>query len=189
ANEFLAAENSISRHTIVGLQMALLDEKKRQKRGKPLNLLGEAEFGPQFFSPGRIVAARAYQEEKEKEKEEKQREIGNKKAQQAANKLQKDKEKEERALVATERRKIAAEAKAAKAANIQSRKNEREKAAAAKIAKTKQPKNASTTEKGPGKSTKATDLLPGPVVLEVEGVAILETSRGRKVQPPKRFAN
>ncbi|KAI9651477.1 MAG: hypothetical protein M1829_002798, partial [Trizodia sp. TS-e1964] len=153
-NEHLAAENSISRHTIVGLQIALQDEKKQRKRGKPLNLLGEAKSGPQFFSPGRIVA---YQEEKEKEKAEKQQETEDKKAQQAANKLQKEKEKEEQALLVAERREAAVIAKVAKAANVQSRKEEREKAAAAKIAKTKRPKCSSAPRNGLEKSTAATE--------------------------------
>ncbi|SLM34678.1 hypothetical protein LPUS_03585 [Lasallia pustulata] len=52
ANEHLAAENSIGTHMILGLTAALREEKRRRKRGKRLNLLGEEEPEPQFFSPG-----------------------------------------------------------------------------------------------------------------------------------------
>jgi DDE superfamily endonuclease len=57
-----------------GLQVAITQEKKRRQRNKRLNLLGEEDTRvPQFFSPKRILAAKAFQESKEKEEEEDKR--------------------------------------------------------------------------------------------------------------------
>ena len=65
ANERLAAQHAIDQYTKKGLLEALEIEKKKRTRGKRLNLIGKECSGPQFFSPTRIQAARAYQQEKE----------------------------------------------------------------------------------------------------------------------------
>ena len=72
ANERLAADHSIDQHIIKGLCEALKNKKKRRKRGKRLNLLGEEDNGPQFFSSARVQAARAWQASKNDEKTRKQ---------------------------------------------------------------------------------------------------------------------
>jgi len=46
ANLRLTAANSIAQHTIGGLVRALKMEKKKQNRGKRLNLVGEEANGP-----------------------------------------------------------------------------------------------------------------------------------------------
>jgi hypothetical protein len=46
ANKRLAAQYSIDQHVVRGLTTALQDKKKRRKRGKRLNLLGEEDSGP-----------------------------------------------------------------------------------------------------------------------------------------------
>jgi hypothetical protein len=57
-----------------GLRVAITQEKKMRQRNKRLNLLGEEDTGvPQFFSPQRVLAARAYQESKEEKEEESKR--------------------------------------------------------------------------------------------------------------------
>jgi hypothetical protein len=50
ANIQLATQISIQHHIISGLTTAFKIEKSKQKRGKVLNLVGEEENGPQFFS-------------------------------------------------------------------------------------------------------------------------------------------
>ena len=102
ANERLAANRSIDQHVIRVLCEALKEEKKRRKRGKRLILLGEEDTGPQFFSPGRVAAARAYQASKDDEKTRRQQDLAEKRAQLVFNKSLKEKEKQERALVAIE---------------------------------------------------------------------------------------
>jgi hypothetical protein len=54
ANKRLAAQYSIDQHVVKRLVTALKNEKKRRIRNKRLNLLGEEDSGPQFFSPARI---------------------------------------------------------------------------------------------------------------------------------------
>ena len=77
---------------ILGLTAALREEKRRRKRGKRLNLLGEEESGPQFFSPGRVTAARTWQAEKEEEEQQHRQDMESQKALVAFKKLQKEEE-------------------------------------------------------------------------------------------------
>jgi hypothetical protein len=65
ANIQLAAQVSIQQHIIKGLTRALKLEKKKRQRGKALNLVGEEDSGPQFYSLGRIRHAQDFQGEKE----------------------------------------------------------------------------------------------------------------------------
>ena len=116
ANEKLSALHSIDRHMIAGLQMTIREEKKRRARGKRLNLVGEEESGPQFFSPSKVQAARDYQASKDKEEEQRKQEIADRKALAAAKKVTKEKERVERAAIMAEKRKVAAEAGAIKEA-------------------------------------------------------------------------
>src|SRR5450432_3228275 len=77
-HEQLAAKDSINQHIIKGLQQSLQLEKRKRQRGKRLNLIGEEDHGPQFFTPERVRAAIEYQAEREREEEtEKQTRIDN----------------------------------------------------------------------------------------------------------------
>jgi hypothetical protein len=92
--EQLAAQDSINRHIIKGLQQSLQIEKKKRKRGKRLNLVGEEDNGPQFYTPNRVRTALEYQEQKEREEEaEKQVKIDNK-ARKALEKEEKEVQKQ-----------------------------------------------------------------------------------------------
>ena len=70
------------------------------------------DHGPQFFSPCRIQAARDYQESKDTEEALRQQAIADKKVAGATKKLQKEKEKEEKAQNAAVRRQLQAKAAA-----------------------------------------------------------------------------
>ena len=65
--EGLAVQHVIDQHVINGLIEALKHERKRRRRGKRLNLLGEEDSGPQFFSPIKVQAARDFQALKEED--------------------------------------------------------------------------------------------------------------------------
>ena len=94
----LATQNEIQRHENQGLRQALNQEKKRRQRGKRLNLLGEEEsHTAQFFSPQRILAAKAYQAEKEATEKEKQLQKTQKKEEADLKRQQKKAEVQERA--------------------------------------------------------------------------------------------
>ena len=61
----------IQAHEFKGLRQALIGEKKRRKRGKAMGLFDEDQPGQaMFFSPGRIGAVRARQEELEAQREQ-----------------------------------------------------------------------------------------------------------------------
>ena len=102
-------------HVQNGLIEALKQEKKRRHLEKRLNLVGEEESGPQFFSPSRVQAARDYQASKETEEAKRQQGIKDIKAAAAAQKEQKEKEKNERADDVVVRRQIQGDAKAQEA--------------------------------------------------------------------------
>jgi hypothetical protein len=63
ANIQLAAQVSIQRYIISSLTKAFKIEKSKRKRGKALNLVGEEDNGPQFYSLERIARAQAVQDE------------------------------------------------------------------------------------------------------------------------------
>jgi hypothetical protein len=65
ANIQLTAQVSIQQHIIKGLTGALKLEKKKRQRGKALNLVGEEDTGPQFYSPSRIARAQEFRDEKQ----------------------------------------------------------------------------------------------------------------------------
>ena len=65
---------------IKGLQEALKMEKKKRRKGKKLNLLGQEDSRPQFFSPLKVQTAREFQALKEENKIIERQEIEEKKA-------------------------------------------------------------------------------------------------------------
>ena len=66
ASEKLAIRNEILEYEVKGLRTALVGEKKRRKKGKPMGLFIKNEPGQAvFFSPAKIAAVQACQEELE----------------------------------------------------------------------------------------------------------------------------
>ena len=113
ANEELAAQCSVNKHTISGLCKTVINEKKKHKRGKRLNLLGENDVGPQFFSPQQVQAARDYQASKEAEEAQRQQDISDRKVLAATNKQLKEEEKLQRAELAAQKQLVKAAEKQA----------------------------------------------------------------------------
>ena len=189
ANERLAAQDSIKKHVIKGLCNAFQDKKKRRKRGKHLNLLGEEDSGPQFSSLGRVQAAREFQTAKEDEETQRQLDINEKRRQATAKRLLKEKEKLQKAIITQEKRKLAAEAKVAKAAEKQTQKGLVE--AANSSPKEQVGLQKQSTEPNKVQKTQKNQLKrPTCVIItkEVDEV-VLTTSTGRRVQRPGRFAS
>lgn len=111
ANERLATQHSIDKHAISGLIQALKHEKKKRSRGKRLNLMGEEDNGPMFWSSAKVCQALAFQGQKQAEEQQEKDRIAVNKATAAANKLRKEQEKAKRSLQAAEHRQVAAEKK------------------------------------------------------------------------------
>ncbi len=64
-------------------------EKRKRRRGKKLNLVGEQDSGAQFWSPTRYNAAKVYQAEKEEAEHQRKEAIATRKADAAAAREQK----------------------------------------------------------------------------------------------------
>ncbi|SLM35930.1 hypothetical protein LPUS_05337 [Lasallia pustulata] len=173
---------------ILGLTAALREEKRRRKRGKRLNLLGEEESGLQCFSPGRVTAARTWQVEKEEEEQQHRQDIKSRKALVAFKKLQKEEEKLQKAAVAVERQRLAVEAKTAKAALSQAQKELQEEAKRHKRPDLKLQKRSTGSYKILKTLIKQARQPRSPVTAQEEEVALLATSKGRRVQLPRQFA-
>ena len=187
ANERLAAEHSINQHVVKGLIEALRQEKKRRNKGKRLNLLGEEDSGPQFFSPARVQAAREYQAVKEEDELAKRQAIEDRKAQAVVKKKQKEEDKEKKAAALAERRRMAEEAKATKAAERQAQKELKEAAKQEKEEQlalrrvSKEPSDVRKTGKQKVRRRMAT------IVEEEVEKEVRVTSHGRLVHRPKHL--
>jgi hypothetical protein len=95
----LAARFKIQSFENQGLRTAITQEKRRRQRNKRLNLLGEQdEEIPQFFSPQRVLAAKAFQENKEEVEEEDKRQKALQKEEAAHKRQEMEAEKQERAI-------------------------------------------------------------------------------------------
>ena len=187
ANERLASQHSVDDHMIKGLAKTLKGEKKKRRHGQRLNLLGEDDSGPQFFSPGRVQSARDYQDQKDMNEIRRQQEIADKKATAAIKKTQKEADKTQRAFLTLQRRQAVAEAKVQK---------DLEKQAQAKLKEmvTIPGKGQSNRTKIPEYPCKAPVGLknqsdgPGNAVAMVDAKEVVSaTSRGRKICRPQRF--
>ena len=181
ANEKLSVQHEIDYHTIQGLQETVKDEIKRKKRGKRLNLVGEDDAGPQFFSPARIERARTFQANKDDKEAQRQQAISDRKAQALAKKHQKEKDKVERARIALERR----EAKAAEnQARLELKKVTKEGRQRYLDLRRQfiEPSKVRKTRKK--QVTRPTTAI---ITQDVEVVPVA-TSRGRRIQRPQRFA-
>ena len=186
-NERLAAHHNIDLHVIERLKTDIKQERKRHKCGKRLNLCGEQDSRPQFYGPEEVKAAQDYQASKEVEEEQQKQEIIDKKEQAAAKRVQKEKERVERAAITAAKRKAAAEARAI-------REEEKRARAGAKAEALRQKKEQlrlwgqSTGSKEARKTPKKQARKSVPVVIEQEEeVAVMATLRGRQVQKPQRF--
>jgi DDE superfamily endonuclease len=187
ANERLAVECDIAFHTTRGLEEALKLEKQKQKKGVRLNLVGEEASGAQFFSPGRVECAKAFQASKNAEKQEELDLKAVKKAAAEAMRLQKKTEKEEQATKAAEQHQLAMEEKLQKTAERQALQELKAKASPTKQVSQKL-KIVSTVPKTPRKH-KISVISPLTEVSSVKKPKIMvsTTTRGRTVLQPRRF--
>ena len=113
AESNLLAENALYKHENAGLKKTLQMEKMRKdQKGKRLNLLGEEDSGPLVFSPAKVIAARAYQDQTQALEELEKAEKATKKAEAAALRQQRKMEKERMALDRQIRRQLAHDQKA-----------------------------------------------------------------------------
>jgi hypothetical protein len=187
ANSRLAAQNSIANHTITGPIEALKMEKRNCNHGKWLNLVGEEESGPQFFSPSRVLRAKAFADEKEAGELAERQRIDNNKATALANRIRKEQDRTTRAVQASIHKKEVAEKKLQKALEIQARKEQRESAKQAREAL----KARKALEKATAKLKDVTVVRRRSlIVAQKEGVfakTSTVTSRGQAIVRPTKL--
>jgi hypothetical protein len=103
-------------HIQKGLFDTIRKEKKRRKRGKPLNLVGEEDPGAQLFHSSRVQAAKAFAAAKEAAEQAEKAEKESRKTKAAENKQKRKAEAEEKALQRQVEREVKAQEKADKLA-------------------------------------------------------------------------
>lgn len=117
ATEKLVIQKDILEHENRNLRNALIDKKKRRKKGKAMELFAKNEPGQaMFFSPGKIAAVRARQQELEAQKEQEK----------LAKEVEKERKAAEKKLKAQEvrERKIARQQLATQKKEVKHRENE-----------------------------------------------------------------
>ena len=184
SQERLAAQHEIDQHIQRGLIETLKKEKKRRKRGKRLNLVGEEDTGAQLFHSSRIRAALAYRAEQDALKEVETAAKLVKKAQALENKQRKEQEAEERAL----QRQVVKESKAqAKAIQLAAKEARKTQATLSKKDKKKTLKVVLPI-KFPSKGlVKAVRFVEDVQLEEEGGGSEMRRSRTREVRLPHRF--
>ena len=185
--ELLSSQHSIDTHILKGLTQSLKNEKKKRQKGKRLNLLGEDDSGPQFFSPRRIQAAREWQAQKDANEVIRQQELANKKVKAAIKKAQQAADKIQRAIIIANRRQATVDAKIQKAIDRQAQ-EELKKAAMTTPKVQKTPKKKSLLlHQAPKAIRKQTDVIGDVDRVVMRKEAVAATSRGRRVFRPQRF--
>jgi len=169
-----------------GLIETLKEEKKRRKRGKRLNLVGEEDSGAQLFYSSRVQAALTYEAEKEAKLAVEKAEKASKKAKGAENRQRKEEQAQERAL----QRQVATEARAKAKAEKLATKEARKEALRAKKDSQKKSLIVVLQLKRPSKElTKVVRFIEEvEVVGEVRGSHVRET-RTRTISLLQRYKN
>lgn len=193
ANIHLAAQVSIQTYIITGLREAFQIEKKKRQKAKRLNLLGEDDVRPQFYSPARIKAAQGVQNAKTAEEQANRQRIIDNKVKAVANRLQKEASKAERALQAQAWREHAQEEKVRKLAKSTAKKAQKQAVQAAKKADLEAKKLAKLASKLMPKPTKPAPSKKKHVVVDTDsggrrGVKVASaTTRTQAVARPARY--
>jgi hypothetical protein len=181
--EALTIKNEILRYENTSLSETIIDQKKRQKRGKSMGLIKEDEpkYG-QFFSPNKIDIRRAEMDEEEKLKEQ-EKQLKNDQKVQAQ--LDREEKAEAHRLRVARNKKEREEKKAAKEREKLERRLDRERAIALKATKPpskKTQKPSRITQKGNSSGGEK-----GITDSEVFVRPTMATRLGRIPQLPPRF--
>ena len=184
SNFKLAAQHEIDEHTKRGLIKSLELEKKKRRRGKKLNLLGEKSGGAELFSSTTMRRARDYQKSKEDAVEQEKVDKAAKKEQQAAARVAKKQNEElQKKLRAEGREQMRAEKRAEEAAQKQAAKEKRE----AKKKSQQQGSEQRTSPKKARQPAKKKVVIKEVKEVEVVEAPVAKSSRGRAIKMPARF--
>jgi hypothetical protein len=187
----LSTENIILKLRCQGLEEALVNEKKRHQRGKPLLLqLQDAESGNAvFYSPRKIQQARDLQREKEEA-------IQAAKTSKEEAKLRRQQEKEEKKRIIEEKRQIQASNKQLRLQQAEEKERQKEavkeEARIVKEAESQLQNDIRTTKNGKKKQSIPSTPQNKPDIIAQTAEVVEEASttinhRGRQIRLPHRF--
>ena len=190
----MSVQTSLLQHENERLREALLNEKKRRQRGKPLLLEAPKEYkgGAVFYSPSKVGAARARQAQKELEEAEKQ----HNKTERA--KLREE-EKQLKAQILEERRQARAAAKIVKDADNAKKAIEKEQAAIDREVAKQLQEDIKLSKKSDRQSIKPIVRSKKPTIVVVDDgepaaaevggptAATITSRRGRSIKLPAKY--
>ena len=184
----ISVQKTLLQHKVGQLEEALINEKKRRQRGKPLLLEAPEEYhgGAVFWSPSKVQAARDRQEQKD--------------AEEKAMQLQKDEDtkhkkekKKEKALLLEERRRARVAAREARELEKQKKAIEREEVKIARQAERQLKEDIKLSKKGKRKAPrlpKEPECVDVDISSTIDEVPSMSRSRlGRKIKLPERYLN
>jgi hypothetical protein len=192
----LSARLAVLEHENKGLFKAIDLQKKKRQQGIRLNLAGQPNKDIiDCYSPGQVVKAREYQQQKEAIKAAEEQAKFDRKIKRAANALKRKQEAQERAKKAEERRAKAAEKRRAKelvAANKVAKKSLQEKAVctgnkAKTIAPTVPKQHKVSTPVRPRRKAPIKTVVVEQLRQNVVGGSAAGKSSTRTVKLPQRF--
>ena len=177
--EQLSFRNELLIHENRGLNAALIDEKKKRKRGKPMGLLAPDQPGQaQFFSPAKIEAVRVRKEAQDAQVEE---DRARKAREKLEKEFQRNRKKEQAQIDRENKTRERAEKKAAAEAEKQHKKMQQDLDKQRKL-EAQELKNREMQARSPKRQRRALELVE-----EVEEVAGVFGRRGRRIKLPPRF--
>jgi hypothetical protein len=186
----LAAQNELLHHENKGLREALTVKRRHKKRGKPLDLQQREEYhgGAVFWSPRKLREARAREAVVQHQEHEEQLAKANRKELQAAAKLLREQEAEER-RVARERAKVVrdrmkAEQAAARAARIEAQ-NTKRASKTAQTGKRKASRAPSAKREPKRRAGGAVAVRASPEAASAAAPKL--NSRGRAIRLPRKY--
>ena len=183
----LSTENILLKLRCEGLENALLNEKKKRQRGKPLlfELRAPEDGYAVFYSPGKIQQARQLQSEKEAAEELA-------KASKEQEKLRRQQEKQEKQRLIEERKQIRAANKELRIQEAEQKRRRKEEERLAKEADNQLQNNFKIVQKGkrkcptPATPRKKQDITIPESQIDAQG-CIPVNRRGRQIRLPQRF--
>ena len=186
-NKQLAAHHNIDLHIIEQLKTDIKQERKQRKHEKCLNLHGEEDSGPQFYDPEEVKTVQNYQASKEVKEEQQKQEIIDKKEQVAAKRVQKEKERVERAAITAAKRKAAVKARAIREEEKRAQAGVKAEALRQKNEQLRLQRHSAGSKEAQTTSKKQARKSVPVVIEQEEEIAVMATLRGRQVQKPRRF--
>ncbi|KAF2727386.1 hypothetical protein EJ04DRAFT_451419 [Polyplosphaeria fusca] len=186
----LSIQNELLKHEMDGIKQALSAKKKREKKGKALDLQQRKEYhgGAIFWSPRKVREARVRQSIKEQEDKEQQLQRAETAELRKAAKLYKEKIQREKRVAREEAKKVREKEKADKAA---ARTRQKEALNATKTLKSSQKGKRKASQPSLQSKKRQKRIVDAPDIREaLEGTSAaltISTRRGRNVKLPDRY--